>query len=262
MIVLRVPAGSDNQSYVLSAKEGKRCAVIDPADPEDIMEAASEANLGKIAAIINTHGHPDHTGGNPELVRRTGAKLYAHDPDRVTIPGEPKPLSEGRSVNVDGMSVRVIHTPGHTPGSICLLVKPSDGPPHLFSGDTVFVAGCGNPRFGGDPEQLYESFKTRIHTLSDDTVIHPGHDYARRNLEFALSVEPGNTAARRKLEEAKFLESGEKMLETTVAEERGHNPFFRLDSPEIRQVLSEKFNRPFEDDKSVFLALRELRNKW
>ncbi len=262
MIVLRIPAGSDNQSYVLSAGEGKQCAAIDPVDAGDIMEAVSEAGLGKIAALINTHGHPDHTGGNSELVRRTGAKLYAHDPDRVTIHGEPKPLSEGRNINVDGMSVQVIHTPGHTQGSICLLFKPSDGQPHLFSGDTVFVAGCGNPRFGGNPEQLYESFKNKIHTLPGDTVLHPGHDYAKRNLEFALSVEPGNAAAKRKLEEAKFLASGEEILETSLADEREHSPFFRLDSAEIRGLLSDKFNRSFDDDKSVFLALRELRNKW
>lgn len=262
MIILKVKMGEDNISYILSKREGSDYVVIDPVDYEEILKAAEKAKLGKLAVILNTHGHPDHTSGNFGLAKRTGAKILAHDPDRQQVPGNAGPLTDGDKLNFGGLTIRVLHTPGHTLGSVCFLVKPAGEAGMLFAGDTIFLSGCGNARFGGDPFKLYDTFDSIIFKLPRETILMPGHDYAVHNLEFALQLEPKNKAAKRKLAEAKKLNGQGKLPGSALAEESEYNPFFRLSSPDIVKYLSGEFKRPFEDERSVFLALRELRNKW
>ncbi len=144
---------------------------------------------------------------------------------------------------------------------ICLLARSEQ--PALFCGDTLFNAGAGNCHNGGHPQQLYETFVTQLARLPEETRIFPGHEYLARNLEFTLDREPDNTAARSLLDTARE-QAPVSMKVTTLAEEKRINTFFRLQSPTVIARLREAFPDIGEqpDARTVFLKLRQLRNKW
>lgn len=179
--------------YLLGCKTTGVGLVIDPAGDEDrIVDAAGRAGI-RIESVVNTHGHPDHTCGNARIVALTGAKICMHaldnrffgTPEGRSLGAQmgfaPSPpadveLDDGDTIGFGKKVLRVIHTPGHTPGGICLHVDN-----HLFTGDTLFVGAVGRTDFpGGSMETLLESIRTRILTLPDDTIIWPGHDYGGR----------------------------------------------------------------------------------
>ena len=171
-------------------------------------------------------------------------------------------LKAGDIVKI-GRSVELLalDTPGHTMSHICLLSKTDT--PALFSGDTLFNAGAGNCHSGGHPEELYHTFSRQLATLPDNTLVYPGHDYISNNLEFTLDREPNNLAAEDLLHQVKDQNPDEPLV-STLSLEKEINTFLRLHNPTIREKLRSTFpNLPKElDDKTVFLKLRELRNKW
>jgi hydroxyacylglutathione hydrolase len=152
-----------------------------------------------------------------------------------------------------------LDTPGHTMSHICLLTR--EAKPTIFSGDTLFNAGAGNCHNGGHPEELFDTFESHLSTLPDATRVLPGHDYLANNLRYTLDREPGNAAAAALLER-----SGGDPADcvTTIGEEREINTFFRLENPEIISRLREAFpDLPEQPERrTVFLRLRELRNRW
>jgi hydroxyacylglutathione hydrolase len=266
MIILAIPSGS-NYSYILAADKRRKCAVIDPINTNQIIKNIKDFELGDVEVIFNTHNHGDHTGGNSSLQQKTNAKILAHKFDYKRVPGKADSVNDGDVVTINDMEITVLHTPGHTSGGICLFIQPDHGKSYLFSGDTVFVAGCGNPNYGGNPEKIYKSFKDKIFPLPTETVLCPGHDYSINDLNFALSIEPNNKDTRKFLRKSENFKNNDSVLLkdiflTTLEEERLFSPFFRLNSEEIRNTLKNKFSKVFEDEKSVFLALRELRNRW
>jgi len=135
--------------------------------------------------------------------------------------------------------------------------------PALFSGDTLFNAGAGNCHSSGRPDLLFETFTQQLARLPDATRIYPGHEYFVRNLEFSLDREPGNTAAAALLERCRGGDPAAAPV-TTLGEEKAVNTFFRLQNPQLIARLRAKFPEigPQPDAKTVFLKLRELRNKW
>jgi hydroxyacylglutathione hydrolase len=155
----------------------------------------------------------------------------------------------------------VLDTPGHTRAHVCLLAHGEA--PALFCGDTLFNAGAGNCHNGGDPNLLYETFVDQLAKLPEGTRVYPGHEYMARNLAFTLDREPGNGEASHALALARAHEAGAAPV-TTLAEEKRVNTFFRLQNPEVIAKLREKFpgigDKP--DARTVFVKLRELRNKW
>lgn len=162
----------------------------------------------------------------------------------------------GRTVEIE-----CLDTPGHTMAHICVVAHaPQEA---LFSGDTLFNAGAGNCHNGGDPEVLYDTFAQQLERLPAGTKLYPGHEYLARNLEFTLDREPGNAAARALLERVRNQDPAHPYV-TTLGEERQINTFFRLRSPEVIAGVREKFAdvAPEPDEKSVFIKLRQLRNKW
>ena len=176
--------------YLIGDESTKTCALIDPAFETDRILSEAQRLQYRITHIINTHGHSDHTAGNRALKAATEAKLLIHelDADRLgTVmhktfsrilggQGSPRPdglLRDDDLIRIGETSLKVIHTPGHTPGSICLY---ADG--HLFSGDTLFVGAVGRIDLpGGSRLQLRMSFREKIFTLPADTIVWPGHDY-------------------------------------------------------------------------------------
>jgi hydroxyacylglutathione hydrolase len=250
-----------NFNYLIACGETGEALAIDPLDHEKCL-AAAKAKGWMITQILNTHEHRDHTGGNQAMVAATGAKVLAHRNAKDKIPGMDRALSAGDVIKIGNTAeLECLDTPGHTMAHICLLAH-SDKPA-LFCGDTLFNAGAGNCHNGGHPTELYNTFAGQLAKLPDETLIYPGHDYIARNLAFTLDREPDNAKAKAMLP-AMEKQDAAKALVTTLALEREINTFFRLTSRSVIQRLREAFpDLPDEPDpKTVFLSLRDLRNKW
>jgi len=176
--------------YLIGDENTKTCALIDPAFETDHILSEAQQQQYRITHIINTHGHSDHTAGNEALKAATGAKLLIHklDADRLGKvlhktfsrilggKGSPRPdvlLRDDDLIRIGETHLKVLHTPGHTPGSICLYTNG-----HLFTGDTLFVGAVGRIDLpGGSRLQLRMSFREKIFTLPGGTIVWPGHDY-------------------------------------------------------------------------------------
>jgi glyoxylase-like metal-dependent hydrolase (beta-lactamase superfamily II) len=178
-------------TYLVCCPATGHGVIIDPAGEEDELAAWVREQGVKVDWILNTHGHPDHTLGNAKLKQLLDARVAMHeaDDDFFASPqgqavatqelglNPPPPadmrLGDGQVLKVGEMEIQVIHTPGHTPGSVCFLV---DG--HLFSGDTLFVGAVGRTDLGGASlDTLLVSLENKLLPLPDNTVLHPGHDY-------------------------------------------------------------------------------------
>lgn len=246
--------------YLVGDKPAGSAILIDPVSPNACLSALKTHNL-KLIAIINTHTHPDHTAGNNYVIKETKAPLAVHKSEADSVGANVK-LEDGESIEMGALKAKILHTPGHTVGSICVFVEPQEGASYIFTGDTLFLAGCGNTRFGGNINALFESLATKLMTLEDNIIVCPGHDYAVKNLQFSLSREPNNKSAEKKLEEALALAHEGRTLFSTIGEEKSYNPFFRFRSPSIIAKLKTEFPELVDDDFQVFAKLRELRNSW
>jgi glyoxylase-like metal-dependent hydrolase (beta-lactamase superfamily II) len=176
--------------YIVSCDKTKKAAIIDPGGDEDrILEYCSRNQL-QVQYIINTHGHPDHVCGNGRIQEATGAPIVMHADDAAYF-GDPRvkdyfsslglpesppvavTVRDGDILTVGEEQLQVIHTPGHTPGGMCLY-----SPPHCFTGDTLFVGAIGRTDFpGGSLEQMLTAIRTRLLTLPPETFVWPGHGY-------------------------------------------------------------------------------------
>jgi hydroxyacylglutathione hydrolase len=263
MLTERIWSGNSlrNFHYLIACAETGEALAVDPLEWRMCLEAA-RSHGWQITQILNTHEHSDHTGGNAGLKDATGAKIAAHRAAAGRIGGVDRGLAAGDVIRV-GRTVELecLDTPGHTMAHVCLLAH--GDPPALFCGDTLFNAGAGNCHNGGDPQALYTTFATQLARLPDETRVYPGHEYLARNLEFTLDREPGNSEAGELLGTARRHDPAAAVV-TTLGREKQINTFFRLQSPQVIARLREKFpeigERP--DAKTVFIKLRELRNRW
>lgn len=193
-----------NLVYLVGAEGRPDTAVIDPAWDVDAILAEAAAHERRITHALVTHRHADHVNGLAALVARTDAAVYAHRDDASSLPGDLPAstlhrLSGGECVDVGGLPVTCVHTPGHTPGSQCFHVDAGDGA--LVSGDTVFVNACGRCDLpGGDAAQLFDSISRVLGALPGSTAVYPGHDYGDVKV-------------------------------STLARERARNPYFQLHDP-------------------------------
>ena len=262
MIVEQIWTGNAyrNYNYLIACPHSGEAIAIDPLESQMCFDKAKEKGWD-ITKILNTHEHGDHTGGNLNLINLTGAEVMAHEGASKNIPGMTSGLSEGDIVKIGKeVELEVLDTPGHTMTHICLLSKTDK--PALFSGDTLFNAGAGNCHNGGHPEELYETFYRQFRNLPDTTLIYPGHDYLKNNLEFTLDREPNNENAQKLLNSIKNSEAGSVI--TNLKMENNINTFFRLSNSTIIDRLRENFPELSSNpsQKEVFLLLRQLRNKW
>jgi hydroxyacylglutathione hydrolase len=263
MLIERIWAanGPRNFHYLIACPESGEALAVDPLEWKLCHDLAQQRGW-QITQILNTHEHGDHTGGNEGLVSATGAKVLAHAGAASRIGGVDRGLKKGDVIRV-GRTVELecLDTPGHTMTHICVLGHADQ--PALFSGDTLFNAGAGNCHGGGHPEALYDTFVTQLARLPDDTRLYPGHEYVVRNLQFTLDREPTNSDAQALLDRVRN-DPPENAVVTTLAQEKRVNTFFRLQNPTVIGRLREAFPDIGEqpDARTVFLKLRELRNRW
>ena len=168
-----------NFIYLIGDPATREAAVVDPGwEVPSILQAAEDDGY-RITKAFVTHHHFDHVMGLGELLKAADIPVYVHRHDAPLVkvePGSLKALGGGDTIEVGGIPIQLLHTPGHTPGSQCLLV---DG--RLLSGDTLFINACGRCDLpGGDPRELFESLSKKLKRLDDGTVLYPGHNYADR----------------------------------------------------------------------------------
>lgn len=174
MIFEQIPVGPmQNFAYLVGDEKTGLAAVVDPGwDIRRILEVAKRDNL-RIIFAINTHYHPDHTSGNDELAKTTGARIVAHEASKIE---KDISVKDGETLRVGSLEVKFIHTPGHSPDHVSLLVQGK-----LMTGDTLFVGECGRTDLpGGSAEQLYDSLFNKLMKLPDEVEVYPGHDYGAR----------------------------------------------------------------------------------
>ena len=159
-----------NFAYLIGDEKTRLAAVVDPAGAfHKILRLAEDHGL-KIIYIVITHSHSDHTSGSQELASATGAKVVMHKKARAT---KHLAVEDGDVISIGELKVKVIHTPGHSPDGISLLVEDK-----LLTGDTLFVGECGRTDLpGGSSEELYESLFGKLVKLDDELEVYPGHDY-------------------------------------------------------------------------------------
>lgn len=251
-----VPVLEDNYAYLLINEATKEAAVVDPSEPGPVI-AAIEKHGVKLKAVLNTHHHFDHVGGNKDLAEKyPGIEVIGFEPDRERIPGITRGVREGEEVEVAGLKGRVLFVPCHTTGHVAFLFGPS-----LFSGDTLFAAGCGR-FFEGTAANMHHALYEVIGALPGETLLYCGHEYTEKNLQFAKSLEPNNAAIGKKLEEVKAKRAkNSPSIPTTLAEERSYNPFLRATAPElIGSVREKKPQIDVRDPVQVLGAVRELKD--
>lgn len=200
MLFKQIKLHGDNFSYIVADDKTKEAAVVDPSFNADAIARLSKEHGLTVKYIFNTHHHRDHIAGNEDLQSLFNAKIVAH---KLAGSGVDISVADGEVISVGSVSIRVIHTPGHTPDGICLL---ADG--KLLTGDTLFVGECGRTDLpGSSPKDMYHSLHHKLARLNDDIEVYPGHDYGSRPHSTIGEEKKSNyTMAKRSLEEfAEFM---------------------------------------------------------
>ncbi len=223
MRVVAVPCLSDNFAYLVIS--GARAAVIDPSVAAPIVEALAREGV-TLAAIWCTHHHWDHTGGVPELVdQHPGIEVVISAIDAEKLKPETRRcvtrlVGDGETVALENVVAKVILNPGHTLGAISFHIE---DPGVVFTGDTLFAAGCGRV-FEGDAAMMHASLK-KLAALPPTTQVYFGHEYTAANLKFAAAAEPNNVAVKNRIAALTTPSTP-----STIKVERDTNPFLRATS--------------------------------
>jgi len=247
----RIHAFSDN--YIWLIEDKRQALVVDPGDAAPVMAFLQEREL-TLAGILVTHHHPDHIGGIPALIEQYDCSVYG--PKSVQIPMVTHAVQDSHSFVALGLSFTTIATPGHTLTHVVYFASDIDGAgPALFSGDTLFAAGCGR-LFEGTPQQMQESM-AKISALPPETRVFCAHEYTLSNLRFAHAVEPGNSDIEQRLHavEQQRLRN-EATIPSTLAVEFCTNPFLRYDRSDVTEVAAQRLGRQPLSHAETFAAIR------
>lgn len=245
-----VPALKDNYMYLLVDGAKKSAIAVDPVEHDKILDFVKKENL-LLNAVLTTHHHFDHAGGNALLCEKVkDIPVYGGD-DRIealTIK-----LSHNELFQIGDIAIRCLHTPCHTSGHVCYFMEISE--PICFTGDTLFVAGCGR-FFEGSAEQMFKSLNI-LQALPLKTKIFCGHEYTLSNLKFAHHVEPSNNVVRNKIKTSEEkLKRHEPTVPSTIEDELSFNPFLRVHEKSI-QDFTQQVN-----PVAVIKTLRDLKDNF
>lgn len=217
----------DNYAYVIVG-DGGRCVVVDPSDDGPIA-AHLDAHGLKPEALWVTHHHADHTSGIAGLKKKyRGIDVVGFEADAQRIDGLTVKVRAGQRIEHAGVTAEIMHVPGHTLGAIGFLVFESGRPRCLFTGDTLFGAGCGR-LFEGTADMMHRSLSL-LASVGDDVLVYPGHEYTEKNLRFAAELAP-NQAVYERLDRVVALRAqGLPSVPFSMGVERETNPFLRAAS--------------------------------
>lgn len=251
--VVALRAFADN--YIWTIRDAKRAAVVDPGDARPVIDYLEKEKL-ELVAILNTHHHADHVGGNGGLLGRWKVPVFGpHDP-RITEVTHRLRDNERCTLPHFGIEFEVFEIPGHTRSHIAF-----HGGGMLFCGDTLFAAGCGR-LFEGTPRQMHESL-SRLMQLPDGTRVYCGHEYTLANVRFARAADPGNAALVELESRARQLRDRDlPTLPSTIAQEKATNPFVRVREPAVVATASRHAGKALDDPVSVLGAIREWKNSF
>lgn len=257
MQIYRLSALSDNYIFLLHDPGQHLAAVVDPADATPVLNCL--ATLGaRLVAILNTHHHADHVGGNAKLLQQfPDAVVYGGAEDRGRIPGQQVFLQDGDRVSFGDREADVLLVPGHTRAHIAYYFAPAttDEPGHLFCGDTLFAGGCGR-LFEGTPTQMVQSL-SKLRALPDNTCVWCAHEYTLKNLQFALTVDGENVALQQRLAEVRVARRQDKAtIPSNLGVEKRTNPFLRWDDLALRSAVQAT------NEIQTFTRLRGMKDRF
>ncbi|ABM62351.1 hydroxyacylglutathione hydrolase [Halorhodospira halophila] len=243
---------ADNYIWMARDASGTTAFAVDPGDAA-VVEAWLHDHQLRLAAVLVTHHHGDHTGGVAELAERHRVPVFG--PATETIPTVDHPITGGEHFSLEGFGeFRVLDCPGHTAGHIAYLWEG-----HLFSGDALFAGGCGRV-FEGTAGQMHASLQ-HLAALPADTRVCCGHEYTVKNLEFAHCADPKNDRLAQRLQAARDARAaGQPTVPSTLAEELATNPFLRTDCPELRRAAQDWCGRDLDQAYEVFATLRRWKD--
>ena len=259
MDVVPIPQLQDNYAYLVVDPASGEAAVVDCAQAAPVLDEAKRRQV-RLTTVLATHHHYDHVGGNDDLRRALpGVQIYGSAEDAPRIPGITHPVHDGDTVRIGTSRGRVILIPAHTSGHVAYHFPDAK---MVFTGDTLFAAGCGR-LFEGDAAQMMGSL-ARLSTLPEDTKVYCGHEYTKKNLEFALTLEPGNRAVTDKLDRVRALRrAGKPTIPSTIAEELATNPFLRTGSSELAASVRAKVRGLAAGDPvALVAAVRALKDRF
>ena len=198
-------------------------------------------------------------GGNEDLARAVpGLRVYGARGEHGRIPAQTHEVDDGDTVEVASLKGRVIGIPTHTNGHIAYYFA---GLNAVFTGDTLFIAGCGRV-FEGRAQTMVESL-AKLAALPDSTQVYCGHEYTEKNLRFALTLEPNNQTLKSKYEWTRSIRAeGKYTIPSTIGDEKQFNPFLRTGSPELRSSLKKIDPALADDQVAIFAKARELKDKF
>ncbi len=249
--IRQFPCRSDNFGVLVHS--GDTTIAIDAPEEKPIL-AALEANGWTLTHILTTHHHADHVEANEALKARFGITIVGPEKEKAKIPGIDRAVSGGETLDIGGIKVEAIDTPGHTLGEISYFLPEAKA---VFAADALFSLGCGR-LFEGDAAMMWESLK-RLRALPDDTMLYCGHEYTATNAKCAISVDPGNLALQERVKQVEELRvAGKPTLPVSLGDEKRTNPFLRADVTELKEAIGMADADPAE----VFAAIRKKRDQY
>jgi hydroxyacylglutathione hydrolase len=256
MNVVIVPCLFDNYAYLIVDEVSSRAVVVDPSEGVPLLARMDELGL-ELAGVLCTHHHGDHVGGLPEILERhPSVRVFAHERDGSRVPGVTDTVRHKDEVEIGGQTFRALHVPGHTLGAVAWVVEDC-----AFTGDTLFVGGCGRI-FEGTARMMHASLNDVLGGLAPSTKVYCGHEYTLSNLRFAQHVEPSNAEVEKELGRVGVLrERREPTVPSTLAQERATNPFLRCSEPAVVDFARES-DAGGVDPVSVFAAVRAAKNQF
>ncbi|MEC7875578.1 MAG: hydroxyacylglutathione hydrolase [Pseudomonadota bacterium] len=251
--IIPVTALKDNYIWLLENKTNQHAVIVDPSEHEPVLESIKTRGLIPVAILI-THHHWDHVGGIGGLTNEYDIPVYT--PKNEVVKGSTNPVGEGDIINLSELSlnISILDVPGHTSGAVAYYTENM-----VFSGDTLFTAGCGR-LFEGSPKEMYRSLM-KIKGFPDDTLIYCGHEYTISNLKFASIVEKNNESIKKRLDMAlQTRELNQPTVPANLEIEKQTNPFLRCEEKSVVNAASTWAGRILNNPVEVFATIRSWKD--